>query len=78
MPVLSEEGNVPWQERKKWQSFWLVDPLDGTREFISKNGQFTINVALVEEHTPHFWYPLLSSNEGFLLWRQRQGCLQKG
>lgn len=54
VPVLSEEGNVPWGERKKWHSFWLVDPLDGTREFIKKNGQFTINVALVEKHAPVF------------------------
>lgn len=54
VPVLSEEGSVSWQERKGWRRFWLVDPLDGTREFINKNGQFTINVALVEEHKPIF------------------------
>ena len=42
LPVLSEEsGTIQWSERKKWQRFWLVDPLDGTKEFIKRNDQFT-------------------------------------
>jgi 3'(2'), 5'-bisphosphate nucleotidase len=48
--VLSEEGRqTPYPERSSWKRFWLVDPLDGTKEFISRNGEFTVNIALVEE-----------------------------
>ncbi|NOR86806.1 MAG: 3'(2'),5'-bisphosphate nucleotidase CysQ [Bacteroidales bacterium] len=48
-PILSEEGvNIAYKERKIWTKFWLVDPLDGTKEFIKKNGEFTINVAFIE------------------------------
>ena len=47
-PILSEEGKgVPYEERRTWETFWLIDPLDGTKEFIKRNGEFTINVALV-------------------------------
>jgi 3'(2'), 5'-bisphosphate nucleotidase len=50
LPVLSEEGqHTPYGERSAWKCFWLVDPLDGTKEFISRNGEFTVNIALVEE-----------------------------
>lgn len=53
LPVLSEEGmNIDLSERKKWEYFWLVDPLDGTKEFINRNGEFTINIALVWKNTP--------------------------
>jgi 3'(2'), 5'-bisphosphate nucleotidase len=49
-PVLSEEGkHTPYPERRLWDRFWLVDPLDGTKEFIKRNGEFTVNIALVEE-----------------------------
>ena len=48
-PILSEEGkSTPYSQRKDWKAFWLVDPLDGTKEFIKKNGEFTINVAYIE------------------------------
>jgi 3'(2'), 5'-bisphosphate nucleotidase len=50
LPVLSEESaDVPWEVRRGWRRYWLVDPLDGTREFINKNGEFTVNIALVED-----------------------------
>ncbi len=53
IPILSEEGrNIPYEERVKWHLFWLIDPLDGTKEFIKKNGEFTINIALIEETSP--------------------------
>lgn len=53
LPVLSEESaEVPFSERSRWRTYWLVDPLDGTREFIKRNGEFTINIALIEEHQP--------------------------
>ena len=45
---LSEESaDIAWDERKSWQSYWLVDPLDGTKEFIKKNGGFTVNISLI-------------------------------
>ena len=53
LPVLSEESKtVPYDERKNWARFWLVDPLDGTKEFIKKNGEFTVNIALIENGRP--------------------------
>lgn len=55
IPVISEEGGVAdYDDRKKWKVFWLVDPLDGTKEFIKKNGEFTVNIALIEKRTPVF------------------------
>ncbi len=53
IPVLSEEGqHLPFGDRQKWRRFWLVDPLDGTREFLKRNGEFTVNIALVEDGQP--------------------------
>jgi 3'(2'), 5'-bisphosphate nucleotidase len=55
VPVLSEESaSLPWSERQGWTRYWLVDPLDGTREFIKKNGEFTVNIALIENHETVF------------------------
>ncbi len=52
-PILSEEGrDIPYKERMKWKILWIVDPLDGTKEFIKRNGEFTVNIALVENGTP--------------------------
>lgn len=51
VPLWSEESaTVPWETRRHWAEFWLVDPLDGTREFIKRNGEFTVNIALVRNH----------------------------
>ena len=53
VPILSEEGKeIPYDERIKWEYFWLVDPLDGTKEFIKRNGEFTVNIALIHKHKP--------------------------
>lgn len=53
LPVLSEEGrSIPYEERKHWSRFWLIDPLDGTKEFIKRNGEFTVNIALIERGQP--------------------------
>ncbi len=53
VPVLSEEGRgIPFDERKEWEYFWLVDPLDGTKEFVKRNGEFTVNIALIRKHKP--------------------------
>jgi len=52
-PILSEEGRyTPYENRKHWEYFWLVDPLDGTKEFVKKNGEFTVNIALIYKNTP--------------------------
>ena len=49
IPVLSEEGrDVSYKERKNWNHLWIVDPIDGTKEFIKRNGEFTVNIALIE------------------------------
>ncbi len=51
IPILSEESaKISFAERQSWQRYWLVDPLDGTREFIKRNGEFTVNIALIENH----------------------------
>lgn len=55
IPIISEENEeIPYQERKKWSRCWIVDPLDGTKEFIKRNGEFTVNIALVENKRPKF------------------------
>jgi len=52
-PVLSEESSdIDWATRSRWSRYWLVDPLDGTREFVKRNGEFTVNIALIDEHRP--------------------------
>jgi 3'(2'), 5'-bisphosphate nucleotidase len=51
IPILSEESAViDWAERSAWPEYWLIDPLDGTKEFIKRNGEFTVNIALIQEH----------------------------
>lgn len=53
IPVLSEEGrDIPFTERKNWEHFWCVDPLDGTKEFVKRNGEFTVNIALIQNNVP--------------------------
>ena len=51
LPILSEEAKaLPWSERRHWSRYWLVDPLDGTREFVKRNDEFTVNIALIDQH----------------------------
>lgn len=53
LPILSEEGkDIPFEQRRAWEYFWLIDPLDGTKEFIKRNGEFTVNIALIYQHRP--------------------------
>lgn len=52
-PIMSEEGkSIPFEERSSWNYYWCVDPLDGTKEFIKRNGEFTVNIALMEKNSP--------------------------
>jgi len=51
IPILSEESEIiAWEERSGWPEYWLIDPLDGTKEFIKRNGEFTVNIALIQGH----------------------------
>lgn len=53
LPVLTEETRAPaWRERREWRRYWLVDPLDGTREFVKRNGEFSVNIALIDAGEP--------------------------
>ncbi len=53
IPIMSEEGKlIPYAERKDWEYYWCIDPIDGTKEFIKKNGEFTVNIALIHKDTP--------------------------
>jgi 3'(2'), 5'-bisphosphate nucleotidase len=55
IPIISEEEGLPtFEERRKWQRYWLIDPLDGTKEFVNRNGEFTVNIALIDSHRPVF------------------------
>lgn len=72
LPVLSEEGkSIPYEERKNWEYFWMVDPLDGTKEFVKRNGEFTVNIALIHREEPIIgvvYAPVL----GWLYWGNKQ------
>ncbi|OJS99797.1 3'(2'),5'-bisphosphate nucleotidase CysQ [Marinobacter nauticus] len=53
IPILSEEGaEIPWEERKHWRRFWLIDPIDGTKDFTQRTGEFTLNIAMIEDGEP--------------------------
>ncbi len=68
IPILSEESaQAPWSERRTWRELWVVDPLDGTREFVKRNGEFTINIALVVEHEPVLGL-VAAPAQGLLYW----------
>ena len=55
VPIISEESGLPpFEERSQWPRYWLIDPLDGTKEFVNRNGEFTVNIAFIESHRPVF------------------------
>ena len=81
-PVLSEESeHNPWLERQNWQRYWLVDPLDGTREFINRSGEFSVNIALIENNYPllgvfhlPFFHTTYWGGATFGAWKQENGA----
>lgn len=76
LPILSEEGTqTSYVIRKNWKSFWLVDPLDGTKEFIKKNGDFTVNIALINNHKPIFGV-VYAPVPGFMYWGSESGSFR--
>jgi len=53
IPIITEEAGLPdFEERRQWNCYWLIDPLDGTKEFVNRNGEFTVNIALIRDHAP--------------------------
>ena len=84
LPILSEEGKtIPFEERRTWEYFWMVDPLDGTKEFLKRNGEFTVNIALIHKNKPVMGVVAVpvngdvyyTSNDGAFL--KRKGVIQK-
>src|SRR5688572_15474156 len=73
IPVLSEEAaeDATWNVRHGWNRLWLVDPLDGTREFVKRNGEFSVNLALIEDGVPVFG--LIQAPVGGALWYAQRG-----
>lgn len=76
IPLLSEEGiHLDYEIRKNWNDFWLVDPLDGTKEFIRKNGDFTVNIALISNQQPVFGV-VYAPVPGFIYWGSSSGSFR--
>ena len=73
IPVLSEEDPPGWEVRQHWQRYWLVDPLDGTKEFIKRNGEFTVNIALIDHGKTDFRCGVCAGNERNVQRGRRQG-----
>ena len=81
IPIISEEGDIPgYEARRAWRRFWLVDPLDGTKEFIQRNGEFTVNIALIEDGVPVLgviYAPALNllyyAGQGLGAWKREAG-----
>ncbi|MDZ7717103.1 MAG: 3'(2'),5'-bisphosphate nucleotidase CysQ [Balneolaceae bacterium] len=74
-PIISEESGVPeYSKRKDWNKFWIVDPLDGTKEFIKKNGEFTVNIALVENGRPTLGVVYIPAKEIFYYATEEKGA----
>lgn len=78
IPLLSEEGRtIPYEERSDWSLFWLVDPLDGTKEFVKRNGEFTVNIALIENNSPAFGVVYLPVSDILYYGGKRFGAFKK-
>jgi 3'(2'), 5'-bisphosphate nucleotidase len=78
IPVLSEEGKeVPYASRRAWPLFWLVDPLDGTKEFVKRNGEFSVNIALIEGNAPTVGVIYLPVPDRLYVADIRKGCWEK-
>lgn len=83
IPQLSEEAPPEWEVRRHWQRYWLIDPLDGTKEFIQRNGEFTVNIALIEQGMPVLGVVYVPVNNvlyaagGGKAWKEAAGCRQE-
>lgn len=77
-PIVSEETPVEYQIRKQWNRYWLVDPLDGTKDFIAKNGEFTINIALIENNKPILGVIYIPANGDLYYAQEGLGAFKNG
>jgi 3'(2'), 5'-bisphosphate nucleotidase len=77
-PIVSEEAPVDYKVRKEWGKFWLVDPLDGTKDFIVKNGEFTVNIALIENRKPVLGVVYLPAHNDIYYAAYGQGAYKNG
>ena len=76
LPILSEEGfKTEFDVRKNWKQYWLIDPLDGTKEFIKKNGDFTVNIAIISDSQPIFGV-VYAAVPGFIYWGSKSGSFR--
>ncbi len=79
IPLLSEEGkDIPYETRKDWEYFWLVDPLDGTKEFVKKNDEFTVNIALIYKDTPVLGVVYAPALEALYWAKKGEGAFKNG
>jgi len=79
IPVLSEEGKrIAYEERKSWEYYWCIDPIDGTKEFIKKNGEFTVNIALIYQDTPILGVVYAPALEDMYLAKKGEGAFKNG
>lgn len=77
-PILSEEAEISYDERKNWNKFWLVDPLDGTKDFLVKNNQFTVNIALIENNKPVLGLVLIPAENLCYIAEKDKGAYKNG
>lgn len=79
IPILSEENKeIPFSIRKDWEYFWLLDPIDGTKEFIKKNGEFTVNVALIHKNVPVIGIVYAPARDDIYYAKKGQGAFKNG
>jgi 3'(2'), 5'-bisphosphate nucleotidase len=79
IPILSEENKeVPYEERKSWSYYWCIDPIDGTKEFIKKNGEFTVNIALIHNDTPVLGVVYAPAIEEIYYAKKSEGAYKNG
>jgi len=77
-PLLSEESaDISFDERSRWQTYWLIDPLDGTKEFISRNGEFTVNIALIHDHRAVFGVVYVPVTQTLYVGTQGEGAFKQ-
>ncbi|MBX2944906.1 MAG: 3'(2'),5'-bisphosphate nucleotidase CysQ [Cyclobacteriaceae bacterium] len=78
LPILSEEGKmIPYEERKLWEYFWMVDPLDGTKEFLKRNGEFTVNIALIYHEKPILGVVAVPASGDVFYAAEGKACLKR-
>ena len=79
IPILSEENKAaPYEERKEWEQYWCIDPIDGTKEFIKKNGEFTVNIALIHKNIPILGVVYAPALDDMYIAKQNEGAFKNG